>query len=169
MSNAKLGRANNLRKAMLRNQVTALLWHGKIETTMARAKEVRSIAEKLITLAMDVHDQNVMVTKDITNSKGQIVPTEVRNDKPAKLAVRRRLMTFLYTQKELKNPKESKKEYKARTGDVKFPLIEKIFGEIAPKYAKRAEEVGSRGGYTRIIKMGPRRGDAAETVILELI
>ena len=169
MSNAKLGRANNLRKAMLRNQVTALLWHGKIETTMARAKEVRSIAEKLIPLAMDVHDQNVMVTKDITNSKGQIVPTEVRNDKPAKLAVRRRLMTFLYTQKELKNPKESKKEYKARTKDVKHPCVEKLFQEIGPKYKQRNADKGCAGGYTRILKLGPRRGDAAEMVILELV
>ena len=64
---------------------------------------------------------------------------------------------------------EKKAEYKVRVADIKHPVISKIFDELAPKYAKRAEEKGQGGGYTRIIKMGPRRGDAAETVILELV
>jgi len=169
MKKLKLGRATDQRMAILRNQTTALLWNGRIETTAARARAVRSMAEKIITDAMDVYDQNIMVNKEITNDKGQTVTTEVRNDSAAKLNVRRRIMQKLYRQAEPRKKDENKAEYRERTGDINHPLIEKIFGEIAPKYAERAKEKGSRGGYTRILKMGPRRGDAAEVVILELI
>jgi large subunit ribosomal protein L17 len=78
-------------------------------------------------------------------------------------------LAYLYDVKELKKEKESKHKYNLRTKDVKFPLVEKLFREIAPKYDKRNKENGQGGGYTRIIKKGPRRGDAAEVVIIELV
>ena len=71
--------------------------------------------------------------------------------------------------KEIKDPKESKESYRERTRDIKHPLVEKIFGEYAPKYDKRAKELGQGGGYTRIIKLGQRRGDGADKCILELV
>ncbi len=160
----KLGRPSDQRKAILRNQVTSLLWYGRIETTMMRAKETQKIAEKMITKAMRVADDTVEVTKNIDGK-----PTTVKNDSPKKLATRRLLMEYLYDFPMEKEEKESKYNYKKRTGDIKNPVIEKLFREIAPKYAQRAKDLGQGGGYTRIIKKGPRRGDAAEVVILELV
>ena len=90
-------------------------------------------------------------------------------DSPAKLAVRRQLIAELYNVRPEKMDKESKSQYKNRTKDNNFPVIEKLFREIAPKYATRAEALGQGGGYTRIIKAGPRRGDAAEMVVIELV
>lgn len=165
----KLSRVGDQRKALLRNQVTAFIWNGKIETTAARAKEVRRIAEKLITKAIHVYDDTVTVKKSVKNDAGNMVEVEVVNDSPKKLAVRRQLMAYLYDIPEAKMEKESKYRYNKRTADNNHPVIEKLFREIAPKYDKRAKELGQGGGYTRIIKMGPRRGDAAETVILELV
>ncbi|MBC8529874.1 50S ribosomal protein L17 [Christensenellaceae bacterium NSJ-44] len=165
----KLNRPADQRKALLRNQVTALLWNGKIETTQARAKEVRAIAEKLITLAVREYDNTLTVTKDVLNDKGQTVPTEFKIDAPSKLHARRQIMAYVYDVQEAKQPKESKSDYKERTADIKHPLVEKMFGEMAPKYAKRKEESGQGGGYVRMLKKGPRRGDAAEMVILELL
>ena len=113
------------------------------------------------------------VTKTITetNAKRERVKStvEVTNDGPKKLAARRRLMAELVDLKEIKGEKESKSAYKARIKDVKHPLIEKMFKEYAPKYDARKEELGQGGGYTRIIKTGVRRGDAAETCVLKLI
>ena len=108
----KLGKATDNRMAMLRNLVTSLLENGRIETTVAKAKEVRSLAEKMITLG-----------KDNT------------------LHSRRQALAFI----------------------TKEDVVTKVFAEIAPKYADR------NGGYTRILKMGPRRGDAAEMAIIELV
>lgn len=165
----KLGRSADQRKALLRNQVTQLIWHGKITTTLARAKEVRSIAEKLITLAMRECDNTVEVTKTFKNDKGQEVTETFVNDAPSKLHARRIIMSYVYDIQELKKDDENRTEYKERTKSVKHPLVEKMFREYAPKYNKRKEELGQGGGYTRILKMGPRRGDAAEMVVLELI
>ena len=78
-------------------------------------------------------------------------------------------MAYVYDVQEIRKDKESKDEYVKRTKDVNHPLVEKIFSEHAPKYLKRKEETGQGGGYTRIIRKGQRRGDAAEMVILELI
>lgn len=164
----KLGRAGDQRKAILRNQVTALVWHGKIVTTLPRAKEVRSIAEKLITLAVREHGNTITVNKTIKDGNST-VERSFENDAPSKLAARRKMMAYLYDVPEPKNKKESKGDYKKRTRDNNHPVVEKLFREIGPKYQKRAEEKGTGGGYTRIVKMGPRRGDAAEMVILELI
>lgn len=165
----KLSRPSDQRRALLRNQVTALLWHGRIETTEARAKEIRRIAEKLITLAVNEYDKSIKVTKEINNEKGQTVTLEVTNDSPSKLNARRKMMAYLYDIKNLRKEKETKKEYAERSREVKHPLIEKMFNEYGPKYRQKNEKQTSGGGYTRIMKKGPRRGDAAEAVIIELV
>ena len=165
----KLGRPSDQRMAMLRNQVTNLIWYGKIETTLARGKEVQSMAEHLITIAIRECDNTVEVTKKTKNDKQQIVELNVVNDAPARLAARRRVMRYLYDMPAVQMKDEDKEDFKARQKQVKHQVVEKLFREIAPKYKKRAEEKGQGGGYTRIVKMGPRRGDAAEMCILELV
>ena len=172
MANRKLGKPSDQRVALLRNQTTALLWNGKIITTETRAKEIRSIAEKLITLAVSEYENSETVEKETYNEKGQIVKAEKQQDKPSKLHARRQIMAYLYDIPEPKKEKdgkvETKSEYKERTKDNRHPVVEKLFREIAPKYDARAKE-GKKGGYTRITKLGPRRGDAAEMVVLELV
>ncbi len=165
----KLGRTAAQRKALLRNQVTNLIWYGRIETTLARAKEVRKEAERLITLAIRECDNNVEVEKTFNNDKGQTVTVTVQNDAPSKLAARRQIMAYLYDMQEPKKDDENKSAYRERTKDVKHPCVEKLFREIGPKYKARNAEKNCAGGYTRILKKGPRRGDAAEMVILELV
>lgn len=164
MANRKLNRATDQRLAILRNLTTSLLWNGKVVTTEARAKEVRSIAEKLITSAAKEHKNTVEVQKTVKNKKGEIETKTVTNDLPSRLHVRRQFLAYLYDVHEVQKDDETKSEYKDRVrSGPNFPLIEKLFGEYGPKYESR------NGGYTRIIKMGPRRGDAAEMVILELV
>ena len=165
----KLGRPSDQRMAMLRNQVTNLIWYGKIETTLARGKEVQSMAEHLITIAMRQCDNTVELTKKTKNDKQQIVELTVTNDSPERLAARRQVMRYLYDIPAVQNKDEDRDDFKARQKQVKHQVVEKLFREIAPKYKKRAEEKGQGGGYTRIVKMGPRRGDAAEMVIVELV
>ena len=165
----KLGRTASQRKAMLRNLTTNLLWYGRIETTEAKAKEVRSIVDKMITLAIREYDKTVEVEKEFYNDKKQIVKQTFTNDLPSKLHARRLMMAYLYDIKETKKDDENKKDYKERTKDNKHPVVEKLFREYGPKYRARNQEKGCAGGYTRIIKKGPRRGDAAEMVILELV
>ena len=169
MANRKLGRPSDQRMAMLRNQVTNLIWYGKIETTLALGKEVQSMAEHLITIAMRECDNTVELTKKTKNEKQQIVELNVTNDMPSRLAARRRVMRYLYDIPAVQNKDEDRDDFKARQKQVKHQVVEKLFREIAPKYKKRAEEKGQGGGYTRIVKKGPRRGDAAEMVILELV
>ena len=165
----KLGRTASQRKAMLRNLATNLLWYGRIETTEAKAKEVRSIVDKMITLAIREYDQTVEVEKEFYNDKKQIVKQTFTNDLPSKLHARRLMMAYLYDIKETKKDDESKKDYKERTKDNKHPVVEKLFREYGPKYRARNQEKNCAGGYTRIYKLGPRRGDAAEMVIIELV
>ena len=169
MANRKLGRPSDQRIALLRNQVTSLIWYGKIETTLPRAKEVSSIAEHLITIAMRECDNTIATTKESKNDKLQIVTKDVVNDAPARLAARRQVMKFLYDIPVMQGKDEDKVDYLERKKNIKHQVVEKLFREIAPKYKKRAEEKGQGGGYTRIVKMGPRRGDAAEMVIVELV
>ena len=169
MAHRKLSRPSDQRMAMLRNQVTNLIWYGKIETTLARGKEVQSMAEHLITIAMRQCDNTIEVTKKTKNDKEQIVELTVTNDSPERLAARRRVMQYLYEIPAVQGKDEDRDDFKARQKQVKHQVVEKLFREIAPKDKKRAEEKGQGGGYTRIIKMGPRRGDAAEMVIVELI
>lgn len=169
MANDKLGRPSKERVAMLRGLVTDLLWYGKIQTTLAKAKSVRSEAEKLLTAAIKTYKDTVTVTKEIKDDKGVKVKTEVVNDGPKKLAARRKIMAYVYDKQEQRADKEAKSAFQARTEGINHPLLEKIFNVYAPKYAERAEKLGQGGGYTRIIKLGMRRGDAAEMAVIELI
>ena len=167
----KLGRTSNQRKALLRNQVTALLTNGKIVTTEAKAKEVQKIAEHLITLAVKEKDnfETVKVTakvarkdkdgkrvKEVVDGKKVTVYDEVqktiKKDMPSRLHARREMLKVLYTVKEGTGKKTTEVD-----------LVAKLFDEIAPKYVSR------NGGYTRIVKIGQRKGDGALEVVLELV
>ena len=164
----KLGKATDLRLALLKNQVSQLLWNGKLETTEARAKEVQKLAEKYITLAVNTYKDTVEVEKTkIVNGKETKVT--VINDGAKKLAARRRLMANLADLQETRQAKESATEYKLRTKTVKHPLVEKLFNDYAPKFDKLAEERGQKGGYTAIYKMNARRGDGAEMALIVVL
>ena len=175
--NRKLGRTSAQRKALLRNQVTNLFYYGKIKTTEAKAKEVRRMAEKLITLAIKEKDnfEEVEVTakvakkdengkrvKEVVDGKKVTVYEEVKKtikkDKPSRLNARRKMLSVLYPVTEV--PANGKK---VRKNTVKVDMVAKMFDEIAPKYTDR------KGGYTRIIKLGARKGDGATEVVIELI
>ncbi len=171
--NRKLGRTTDQRLAMLKTQTTDVILHGKIETTECRAKEVKSIVDSLISLAIkekdnfDMVDVKVVrakldskgnkVTEKVTSKNGKdylkVVKEEItesrQKDKPTRLNARRKMM------RKLNKVKDSEGK--------NIDLPSKLFNEIAPKYEGRV------GGYTRIVKLGQRRGDAAEVVILELI
>ena len=108
----KLGRTASQRKAMLRGLTTQHLWYCRIEKTVCPAKEVRSIAEKMITLAAREYDKSVELEKETTNDKKQIVKVTTTNDAPSKLAARRIMMAYLYDISEAKKDDESKSEYK---------------------------------------------------------
>ena len=173
----KLGRTSSQRKALLRNQVTALLENGKIVTTEAKAKEVRRIAEGLIALAVKERDNYDTVTvqakvarkdkdgkrvKEVVNGKRvtvyDTVEKTIKKDQASRLHARRQMLKVLYGVTEV--PTENKGRKKL-TKSVDMP--NKLFEEIAPKYANR------NGGYTRIVKIGQRKGDAAMEVLLELV
>ena len=173
----KLGRTASQRKALLRNQVTMLLQHGKIRTTEAKAKEIRKIAEGLIASAVKEKDNFEEVTikakvakkdaegkrvKEVVDGKKVTVYEEVektiKKDNPSRLHARRQMLKGLYSVTEVPTAAAGKKK---NTKEV--DLVDKLFTEIAPKYADR------NGGYTRIIKIGQRKGDAAMEVILELV
>ena len=163
MPNRKLNMAGDHRKAMLRSMTTALLWNGKIVTTESRAKEIRPIAEKLITLAVKEYKNSVTVEKETRNDKQQVVKVTRENDLPSKLHARRMFMSYLYDMPLPREDKETKTEYKKRSKEMVHPVVEKLFKEIAPKYD------GRNGGYIRILKLGPRRGDGTEMCMIELI
>ena len=162
MPNRKLNKPTDQRDAMFRNMATALLWNGKIVTTETRAKELRPIVEKLISTAVAEYKNTETVTKKSVNDKQQVIEVEKKIDKPSKLHARRQIMAYLYNITEVKEHKESKADFAKRTA-ANHPVVEKLFNEIAPKYD------GKNGGYTRIMKLGPRRGDATEMAIIELI
>ena len=165
----KLGMTATRRVAVLRNQASNLLWYGKLETTLSRAKELRPYTEKIITLAMNTYEDVVETTITTKDKKGKEVTTKVYKDGVKKLAARRKIMGLVNDLQEQRGASESVADFRKRTVGVQHPLIEKIFNEIAPKYAQRAEELKQRGGYTRIYQLGERRGDAAETAIIELV
>ena len=168
MEQRKLGRPTDQRMALLRNQVTDLLWNGKIETTYDRAKEVSRMADKIITLAVNNYTDTVKKIETRKTAKGEI-KVELVNDGPQKLAARRKIMSIVYDRQELRGDKESAIAFKQRTEHIQHPLIEKIFNEYAPKYARRASDIGQKGGYTRVLKLGFRRGDSAELALIELV
>ena len=165
----KLNRPTDERIAVLRNQASNLLWNGRIETTLAKAKDLRSYVEKILTLAINTYEDTVKVTKETVNEKGVKIGKEVVNDGPKKLAARRAIMSTVYDLQEQRADKESKASFVARTEGIAHPLVEKIFNEYAPKYASRKQELGVGGGYTRIVKLGTRNGDNAEMAIIELV
>ena len=196
----KLGRTSDQRKAMLRSQVTNLLYHGKIVTTEARAKEVKKIAEGIIALAVKEKDnfETVKVTakvarkdKDgkrvkqiVDKETGKVlaeshrdkdgklvkiengvtvtvydeVEKEIKKDMPSRLHARRQMLKTLYG---VTNVPTAAAGRKRNTKKVDLPA--KLFDEIAPKYVSR------NGGYTRIVKIGQRKGDGAMAVLLELV
>ena len=172
-----LGRTSSQRKALLRNQVTALLNNGKIVTTEAKAKEIRKIAEGLIALAVKEKDNYEEVTvkakvarkdkdgkrvKEVVDGKKVTVYDEVdktiKKDMPSRLHARREMLKVLYPVKEVPTAQAGRKK---NTKEV--DLVAKLFDEIAPKYENR------NGGYTRIVKIGQRKGDAAMEVLIELV
>ena len=173
----KLVRTSSQRKAMIRSQVTALLYHGSIKTTEARAKEIRKVAEGLIALAVKEKDnfETVTVTakvakkdaegkrvKEVVNGKKVTVydevQKEIKKDKPSRLHARRQMLKVLYDVTEVPTAAAGKKK---NTKSVDIPA--KLFDEVAPKYVSR------NGGYTRIVKIGQRKGDGAMEVLLELV
>ncbi len=165
----KLNRPTKERMALIRGQATTFLWEGKIETTEAKAKSLRSYVEKILTLAINTYEDTVKAEKTEIDSKGVKIKREVINDGPKKLAARRAIMKKLYDVQEQRKVKEDKANFKARTADINHPLIEKIFNVYAPKYATRAKELGTKGGYTKVLKLGKRRGDNADMAMLQLV
>ena len=172
-TNRKLGRTTDIRNAMLRTLTTDLILHGKIETTEARAKEVKAIADSIISLAIKEKNNfetvDAKVVKAKLDSKGNKVTELVKSkngkeylkvvkeettekrqkDMPSRLNARRKMMTKINKVKDSEG--------------TPIDLTNKLFNVIAPRYTDRV------GGYTQIIKLGQRRGDAAETVILKLV
>lgn len=169
MANEKLGRPSKERDAMLRGLVSSLLWNGKVETTLAKAKSTARQAEKILTLAINSYEDTLKVEKEVKGADGKKIKTTVLNDGPKKLAARKAIMAYVYDLQEQRKPKESITAYKARVEGINHPIVEKIFNVYAPKYAERAKQVGQGGGYTRISKLGLRRGDASQMAIVELI
>ena len=165
----KLGRTSKERNALLRNLASQLLWYGKIETTAAKAKELKPYVEKLITKAVNSYDDIIEFEVTKTDKKGKEVTVKSFKDGAKRLAARRAIMAKTYDLPEIKAFAEKKSEFKARTAGINHPLMAKLFNEIAPKYAARKEELGQGGGYTRIYLLGERRGDGAETAIIELV
>lgn len=165
----KLGRTSKERNALLRNLASQLLWYGKIDTTAEKAKELRSYVEKLITKAVNTYADTVEYTVTKKDGKGKETTVTAVKDGAKKLAARRAIMAKTYDLQEIKPFNEKKSEFKARTADIQHPLMDKIFNEIAPKYAARKEELGQGGGYTRIYLLGERRGDGAEVARIELV
>ena len=173
----KLSRTSAQRKALIRNQVTNLLYHGKIVTTEAKAKEIRKVAEGLIALAVKEKDnfETVTVTakvarkdadgkrvKEVVDGKKVTVydevQKEIKKDLPSRLHARRQMMKVLYGVTEVPSTNAGKKK-----GTKSVDMPKKLFDEIAPKYVNR------NGGYTRIVKIGLRKGDNAMEVLLELV
>lgn len=169
----KLGLKSYQRKAMLRKLATDLLYYGKIQTTVTRAKELRGVVEPLITLAVRERNnfteekvQTKVAKKDKygkrireeQNGKRvevfETVEKTIQKDMPTRLNARRKLLSVLYP---VTMPGAKKKQAK------RIDMAKKMFDEVAPRYAER------NGGYTRIIKLGPRKGDAAEMAIIELV
>lgn len=169
MSNKKLGRPTDQRLAMVANLATDLLWYGRIETTLERAKEAARYAEKCITIALAGYGDVLAVEKKTVDSKGKEKTVSINKDGVKKLNARRKLIAMLEDRQEQRIKGEKKAAFAARVGSIKNPLIEKMFDEIAPKYAARIEEKGNAGGYTRIIKTELRRGDNAQMCVVELV
>ena len=166
--NRKLGRTTDIRNAMLKTLTTDLILKGKIETTEARAKEVKAIADSIIALAVKEKDNYETVDAKIIKAK-----LDSKGNKVTELTKSKNANVYLKVVKEEKTEKRQKdmpsrlnarRKMMTKLNKVEgVDVISKLFNEIAPKYEGRV------GGYTRIIKAGPRRGDSAEVAILQLI
>lgn len=173
----KLGRTSSQRKALLRNQVTDLLYYGKIVTTEAKAKEIRKIAEGIIALGVKEcnnfdtvkvtakvarKDKDGKRVKEVVDGKKVTVydevEREIKKDQPSRLHARRQMQKTLFTVTEVPADKQSR-----RKDTKKVDVVSKVLDDIAPKYTDR------NGGYTRIVKIGQRKGDGALEVLLELV
>ena len=173
----KLGRTSDQRKALLRNQVTSLIYNGKIMTTEAKAKEIQKIVEGVIAKAVKEKDNYELVkvqakvavkdkdgkrVKEVVDGKKvtkyETVEKEIIKDLPSRVHARRQIMKAIYSVTEVPTAAAGKKR-----GTKEVDLVAKLFDEIAPKYADR------KGGYTRIVKVGQRKGDAAMIVMIELV
>ncbi|SDZ85354.1 large subunit ribosomal protein L17 [Lachnospiraceae bacterium NK3A20] len=173
----KLGKKTKLRKALLRSQVTQLIYKGKIVTTEARAKEVQKIVEPLIALAAKEKDNFEEVTvqakvarkdkdgkrvKEVQDGKKvtvyDTVEKKITKDAPSRLHARRQMLKVFYPVVEVPAKGAGRKK-----GTKEVDLVARMFDEYGKKYADR------KGGYTRIVKIGQRKGDAALTVVLELV
>ena len=173
-TNRKLGKPTDIRMAMLRTLTTDLIMHGKIETTLPRAKEVKKMADSLISLAIKEKDNFEMVDVKVVKAK-----LDAKGNKETELVKSKNGKEYLKVVKEEtteKRQKDMPSRLNARRKMMKtinkvkdsegnnIDLTSKLFNEIAPKYADK-----NVGGYTRIVKAGPRRGDGAEVAILQLI
>ena len=173
----KLGRTSDQRKALLRSQVTSLIYKGKIVTTQARAKEVQKIVDGLIALAVKekdnyetvkvsvkvpVKDKDGKRVKEVVDGKKvtkfETVDKEIKKDLPSRLHARRQMLKVLYPVTEVPATLAGRKK-----GTKEIDLVAKLFDEYGVKYASR------NGGYTRIIKIGQRKGDGAMEVVIELL
>ena len=173
----KLGRTSDQRKALLRNQVTSLIYNGKIMTTEAKAKEIQKIVEGVIAKAVKEKDNYELVkvqakvavkdkdgkrVKEVVDGKKvtkyETVEKEIKKDLPSRVHARRQIMKAIYSVTEVPAAAAGKKR-----GTKEVDLVAKLFDEIAPKYVER------KGGYTRIVKVGQRKGDAAMIVMIELV
>ncbi|MCF0121861.1 MAG: 50S ribosomal protein L17 [Lachnospiraceae bacterium] len=173
----KLGRTSEQRKAILRNQVTNLLYHGKIRTTETKAKEIRKIAEGIIAMAIREKANYKIVTvtakvprKDADGKRVKEakegkkislyhkVQKEIKKDNASRLHARRQMMKVFYPVTEMPVSNKGRKK------NIKqIDMVAKMFDEVASKYD------GRNGGYSRIVKIGPRKGDSAMEVLLELV
>ena len=173
----KLGRTSDQRKALLRNQVTSLIYNGKIMTTEAKAKEIQKIVEGVIAKAVKEKDNYELVkvqakvavkdkdgkrVKEVVDGKKvtkyETVEKEIKKDLPSRVHARRQIMKAIYSVTEVPTAAAGRKK-----GTKEVDLVAKLFDEIAPKYVDR------KGGYTRIVKVGQRKGDAAMIVMIELV
>ena len=172
--NRKLGKKTDIRLAMLKTQVTDLMLNGKIETTEARAKEVKAIADSLISLAVKEKDNfeivDVKVSKAKLDAKGNKVTELVKSKNGKEYLKVVREETTEKRQKDMPSRLNARRKIMRKVNKVKnsdgqnIDLPTKLFTEIAPKYVEK-----NVGGFTRIVKVGPRKGDGAEVAILQLI
>ncbi len=169
MDTRKLGKPSDQRLALVSNLATDLLWFGHIETTFDRAKAAARVAEQIITLAVNTYEDVVTAEKVTLDNNGKEKKVTVSKDGVKKLAARRKIIAMVQNRQEQRKKGEKLADFEARTQGIEMPLVEKIFDDLAPKYAELAKESGRKGGYTRVIKTSIRRGDNAQMALVELI